>query len=543
MKIIKLFKLPKKKLVIILSCFLIVAIIGTYTGIHLYKNSKSKATSNTYVRTTTLRKTTLSDNVSVTGTVQSASVTNVSSTTSGKIESVLVQEGDSVTQGQTICTLDTTDIKKKIEQQEKTLSKSAGEAKSSYDQAVLSYESANSKYTAAKADLAELNAEYNTLKKKYDETVASLKSLQTAYDTAYLADQDMGYKLNSGAATAEQKKSTADALTAAKNALDTAKKNVDFDNMEKEYQTAKSNYEKQSDNLDMLKSNYDKAEDLKVSAKDKLSESSSNDTLIELEEQLENCTIKATSTGIITKVDATVGSMASSGSTLFVIQDPNNLVVSVSIDEADIKKLSTGLKAKITSDATGSKAINGELSQLSKIASSASSSSSSKSVSTQGGSGSSSSTSSTFSAKVKVTDTSPDLLIGMNVSVGIVVTAAENVYIVPYDAVGKDSEGNDIVYVKNDNSYKPVKVTTGLETDYFKVISGDEIKDGVIVRSSADETSISASSTPKSSNSKNTNNQNNGMMNFSRMGGNGGNANGGRGYGGGNGGGGQPPSN
>ncbi|MFT3952350.1 MAG: efflux RND transporter periplasmic adaptor subunit [Oscillospiraceae bacterium] len=533
MKGIRRVRRSKKRLIIGLLCLLIVAGTGTVIGLHFYGKNKDTVEAATYTRTTRLMKTTLSDSVSVTGTVASASVAEISSEVSGEIKEVLVQEGDAVTKGETICTLDTAEIEEQIEKQEDALSKTSQEAQDSYDSAKEDRDDASVKYTDAKSELADLKDTLDDAEAAYDAAVASVKSEQAAYDKAYAADQKMGYKLNAGTADADDKQKTADALNTASQALDAAKKNVDYDSAEKAYNEAEQSYEQKSDSLDNLKDTYEKAQDNVDSAKEKLDEAGESDTLDDLKDQLKNCTITATSDGIITEVDATVGSNAQSGSTLFVVQDPDNLVISVSIDEADVQELKTGLAAEITSDATGETIINGELSQLSQIASTA--------TSGQGGmssSSSSSTSSSTFSAQIKVTDADTGLLIGMNVSADIVVTKAEDVFVVPYDAVGTDESGNKVVYVQNGDTFEPVTVETGMETDYYIVISGDGLTEGASVRSSADETSIDATTADGETA------QSGGMMNFGGMGGSGEMPSGGGNFGGGNrpSGGGQMPS-
>ena len=79
----------------------------------LGKTDKAAADSYQFVRTTVLTKTTLSDTVSVTGTVKagsSASVTASDSVKTYKVTAVNVAVGDTVRKGDVIATLDTTDV-------------------------------------------------------------------------------------------------------------------------------------------------------------------------------------------------------------------------------------------------------------------------------------------------------------------------------------------------------------------------------------------------------------------------------------------------
>lgn len=68
----------------------------------------------------------------------------------------------------------------------------------------------------------------------------------------------------------------------------------------------------------------------------------------------------------------------------------------------------------------------------------------------------------------------------------IVLSAVEDVWSVPIDAVETDEDGNSVIYVKEGDDFVPVEVTTGAETDYYIEITGDALEDGMEVRASAD---------------------------------------------------------
>lgn len=89
---------------------------------------------------------------------------------------------------------------------------------------------------------------------------------------------------------------------------------------------------------------------------------------------------------------------------------------------------------------------------------------------------------------------SSGLLIGMNANVEIVQSTTDNVFVVPYDAVGTEDDGTKYVMVKTggdgaDATFEKVTVTTGAENDYYIEISGDALSEGMEVRSSASDDS------------------------------------------------------
>jgi len=82
------------------------------------------------------------------------------------------------------------------------------------------------------------------------------------------------------------------------------------------------------------------------------------------------------------------------------------------------------------------------------------------------------------------------LRVGMNVRLNIVTQKKENVWAVPFEAVGTDAQGQSVVYVAKPNEEgamiaTAVPVTTGMETDFYLEISSDGLADGDQVLSDA----------------------------------------------------------
>ena len=129
----------------------------------LGKTDKAAADSYQFVRTTVLTKTTLSDTVSVTGTVKagsSASVTASDSVKTYKVTAVNVAVGDTVRKGDVIATLDTTDVEKQIANAQLQLSDTRTDARKNYTQAV---EDQTTNLAAAQENLDKAQKNYDTL--------------------------------------------------------------------------------------------------------------------------------------------------------------------------------------------------------------------------------------------------------------------------------------------------------------------------------------------------------------------------------------------
>ena len=211
---------------------------------------------------------------------------------------------------------------------------------------------------------------------------------------------------------------------------------------------------------------------------DALTNGVDNDTLSDLQEQLADCTIKATASGTITELDATVGARITNG-TVAVISDINHLQVSVMIDQYDIMKIAVGMKAEVTSDVVEGATFSATVISKSPV-----------------------STGKGYEVVCALDDATDRLLIGMDAKVSILISQEDGVLLVPIDAVGTDDAGNRVVYVQqSDGSFSPVTVTTGDSSDYYIVVSGEGIGEGTVIRASADASQAEVTETAGAENS------------------------------------------
>lgn len=251
------------------------------------------------------------------------------------------------------------------------------------------------------------------------------------------------------------------ALTQAESAVKTAETQVE--SAESQVKSAHDAYDNEK-NYSNIKTKAQSVED----AKTKLDQAKRTpDTLETLRDTLADCTLTATMSGTVTALDATVGSTCAG--TVATIQDTSALVVEVTIPADDVPALATGMTCLITSDATGDEEIAGTLAQIDPVANE------------QG----------TFGAKVRVTGEAGDLLIGIQAQVEIIKSQVDDVYVVPMDAVGTAEDGSSYVLRRTggegvDMIFEEVTVTTGEGNDYYVTISGDDLAEGDVIRSSAD---------------------------------------------------------
>ncbi|MBQ8603395.1 MAG: HlyD family efflux transporter periplasmic adaptor subunit [Oscillospiraceae bacterium] len=295
---------------------------------------------------------------------------------------------------------------------------------------------------------------------------ASLANAQTALDTAAAALQTATerYDVAQGVVNGDEN------TTGSKASLDAAKQNADYNKIESEYNNAVRLRENARTTLDNKEKAYSNAVTACENAKDSLENASTSDELERLYEDYNDCIITAAISGTVTKINAQVGDVTGgNNSVIAVIEDTENLKISTSFQEYDVQDIKIGMKCVITSDAND-KQLSGYVSQISPVASTA-------------GMGSSDVT---FSGEITINGTDHGLLIGMNAKAEVILSSTDDVYVVPYDAVGTNESGEKVVYVQNGEDFDPVVVTTGMETDYYIEISSSELKEGMVIRSSAD---------------------------------------------------------
>lgn len=406
------------------------------------------------------------------------------------------------------------DLQAKIDQADEALTdaeEALSDAESSRDAAKSAYDTAVSEYNSLSADFNTIKAQIDSYTTAYNQASDALNAALAAWNAAKAADptltdavtsdapeygiydayvqaqknaqaakSDLETAQNNCSLTArglygytaiEQAVSAAEqAMTAAETTYNQAMTQVDtaqsqVESAEQQVKSAHDSYDNEK-NYSTIKTKAQAVED----AKTKLEQAQrTSDTLETLQDSLADCTLTATMSGTITALDATVGSVCAG--TVATIQDTDALVVEVTIPADDVPGLETGMSCLITSDATGDTEIAGTLTQIDPVAND------------QG----------SFGAKVRVTGEAADLLVGIQAQVEIIKSQVTDVYVVPIDAVATAEDGTSYVLRKTggegtDMTFEEVTVTTGDSNDYYVTISGDDLQEGDVIRSSADLT-------------------------------------------------------
>ena len=497
-----------KKAVIALALLVVAAAAAFLLRGRFVRPVSLPAAGGSYVRTVTLQKGTLEDSISATGTVQSSDVSNVTTDLKYTVKTVNVQVGDSVEEGDVICTLDTSELEESIRKLQESLADAKAEAQKQYEKAQASLTEAEENVKSTYDDMKEAEDERDSAKSAYETAAAAVKSYQAEVDAA---NADLLTKLNArqaaldaytvaggtvdengdpvtsatseAASTAADLSALADALVkangeykSAEQTLKTAEANLQTAQSASNYTALSSAYNQAQTAYEQAKTTYENAiktsetaEESRDTALENYNKAGESDELEELQSQLEKCTLKAETSGKVTAVNATVGSAIDGAAA--TIQDTDSLKISITIAEYDIDSVSEGMHAVITSDVIDGE-INGTLTQISPTAS---------------GGGSSSST---FSAEVTVDDENSGLLIGTNAKVQIIQSTTEDVFTVPLDAIEEKEDGTSVIYVQSGEEngepvFEEVQVVVGATNDYYAEVSGVDLEEGMIVRASA----------------------------------------------------------
>lgn len=317
------------------------------------------------------------------------------------------------------------------------------------------------------------------IKKKIEDYISDLRWLNDAYKKALKLEKDYStFKqetatLEAEYKTAEQEENTAEKVYDQSVATSESQLNAFEKQQRNVTDTAKNN---QNTILNRSDSLYTSQLNSKISGDNE------RDKIKEYKEQLEDCTVKASITGVVTAVNVKTGDMYN-GSTMVTIEDISAYEVVTEIDEYDIGKIEKGQRVIIKTNATGDEELEGTVTKISPRAST-------------GGS------EVTYKVTISI-DTLNDMLrMDMTAKLSIILESKENVITVPYESVQEDENGKYYVEVvikedveqkkdkdkkeevpqtNQDLNTKKVYVEKGIESDYYIEIISNEIKEGMEV--------------------------------------------------------------
>lgn len=512
------------------KCFKIAIIVGAMllsmlnmTACNGSSNNDSSYTEGTYFENVMpYQAQDLSDFISVSGTVESESSMNVTSSVNAKITKLNVAIGDYVNEGDVLCVFDNSDIKQQItdletsiknasalDENTKKLNRKALEnakedqkiqlksAKESIDSAKDDYNKTYKKYSDCINNINSCVLEYNDVCNQIAEYESSMSDMdysdnQDFYDDSYDGSYDDSMDNFDNFDNYDDTSSQDDTYSSL------IAKREELSAKIESYKTEASSYEDQLDPLqkaiDSANDNYDSVKrstnqaietaQNTVDIQDYQNDSSSNTAtqLKNLKTQLEKCTVKAEKSGTVTSLSVAEGDTPTEGALLMTIENNSQLKITANIDEKDILKVKEGMNVVITSEATGDTEIKGKVSKVITIVSS-NGNSSNPSDDSSGGSSSNG-----FTAEITI-DGNSDLLVGMKAKAKIMLVEKSGCYSVLYDCIMYDDNGNPYVLVadtsNSDNgttaTVKRADVTLGDESGSYVEVTSDSLKENDLI--------------------------------------------------------------
>ena len=493
-------KWTKKKIIGLVAILLIAALVVSA----IIQSRQSENNTNNELVTEKLTRHSIVSSVSGTGTIMASSSEDVTTELYGyKVKEVYVHEGDMVSAGDIICTLDMSEV----QEQKNDVVKAKNDAVNNKTTQDTNYDTQLSTSQADRANrMAQAVASRDARKASYEQAKAAYDSYLTQYNAkkaAIIADTsttsppfatiktdaeaEAWMSVNGWGAQLAQYRTN---LTTEQTAYENAEAQIVAIQQESDQSIADA------------KTTYDSTQDDTIK--------NYNDTIKELDDTIAKGTIRATISGAVTSLNVEKG-RTFNGGTVAVVEGLSEFYVEASIDEYDVADVSAGMAAVMKTDATRDEELNGYVTYVALKASGGSSSSGgiqdytallNGDMSALSG-GMSSGNDANFKVKISLNDQNERLRLGMNVKVSIITQSAENVLAVPYGAVQTREDGSTYIEVIDEEKSVPdekgnvtqvtkeLDVTVGLQGSYYYEIQGPDIKEGLQVVIPDDDSSQS----------------------------------------------------
>jgi len=161
--------------------------------------------------------------------------------------------------------------------------------------------------------------------------------------------------------------------------------------------------------------------------------------------------------GTVTSISAVTGDLVTSGTEAVRIDNLDNLVVNVTIPQAEINKVEVGQEAILTFDAISVKEYSGFVQSISEAG-----------IANDNGVVQ-------FTVVIKMEDTDDQVKPGFTTVVTIITSKVEDTLLIPNQAVTTSEDGTSVVtLISDDGSITTIPVETGASSDvYTEIVSGD----------------------------------------------------------------------
>ena len=377
---------------------------------------------------------TVEQTVDTSGTVKTEQQKTYFSPLAAKVEACKVQEGDAVEAGQVLLTYDAQDLENRKK-----------EAALQNDEAYYGYKNTMDKNSKDTSEYSRSSHDVEILEQQVENAKAEVRALKQ-----YLTD--MGCFLRE--AQNDNHKNLAEEYQAkidqATNQLAVKEEELaDFQSNLSEQKGIKNSTESTVMTAD-AKKQAEATKDLQA-----LKSAEVTDAVAQVSDG-----IKADFAGIVTGVKPVDGSNVESGGELFTVSSIEKVCVDVSFSKSDLEKIEEGQKAVAT---IAGKQYEGTVTRISRAA-----------AKNEKGA-------SIIQGEIHIDNPDADLYLGVDARVTVEGNKAENVVMIPIEAINIGKDGS-FVYVVTDGMVQKRMVTAGISSDeYTEIKKGLEVGEQVII--------------------------------------------------------------
>lgn len=391
-----------------------------------------------------VEKSDIKSTLDVKGLVESKDSAEITSGFTYKVNQIMVKEGDLVEKGQVLATLETEELEDEIAMLKKQIEIDSLKINQQIEMENIKFSPTFQGEDGTYSVTEELRIARDNANTSYEEAKRQEDMKRTLYE--------------SGAVSKEELNQAILATENAKNQLDNAVVALERANHDQNVASTEANQ-----NIQIARESLS------------LSKMQLNQKL----QNLEDLKIKSPIDGVVTRVYAKLGRTArdtENNKPMFIVEDISEKYVSVPIGEYNIDKVKIGQKVDIEAKVLGDEKVTGEVYRISPTGEEESYNSSVRVV----------------PVDIIVTGNKDKLLSGVSATCKILLEEKKNVINVPFSAIGYDENGPYVFEITDKNTLHKISVKTGLESNLNTEITSDNLKEGMKIVSTIDDSMIEA---------------------------------------------------
>jgi len=435
----------------------IAVVLIAVAGFFWYRSSQQAKAAGKY-ETAALKKGNLTSIVGATGTVRAEQTAQLNWQTTGTVDSVFAQEGESVKIGEKLASLSPTSLSQAIVLAQADLVTAERNLVNVKDSSIAKAQAQLALANAEKA-LKDAKDKRDTMnwgrgtKENVDYAEAQLALAEKAVENA-----QSNYNNLTELARADPKRAQATtALYSAKQARDRAKANLnwykgtptnnDIAQADAKLAVAQAQFEDATREMNRLKDGPDPKDIAAAQAR-----------VDAIRATLNLANITAPFSGTITRADPKPGDQVSPATTAFRLDDLAHMLVDVQVSEVDINNVFPGQNVVLTYDANPGQEYKGVVTKVGQVG-----------TPTQGAVN--------FVVTVELADPDKNIKPGMTAAVTINVKELSDVLLVPNQAV-RFQDAKRVVYVIRNGVLTPVDIQLGATSDTYSELITNNLKEG-----------------------------------------------------------------